>query len=68
MVFSEVLKKSYVGRLSNCGEVKTLQLNLCLEGFEEVKVSALGGGYDLIFSEHEAVWNKSLLTIVGGRE
>ncbi|MCH80358.1 RNA recognition motif [Trifolium medium] len=51
--FLQVLKKSFVGRLVNGGEIKTIQLNLCLEGFREVKVAALGGDKILIFSYSE---------------
>ncbi|WJX23811.1 hypothetical protein P8452_12998 [Trifolium repens] len=51
MNFLHVLERSYVGRLVNGGEAKTLQLNFCLEGFREVKVAVLGGGFVLISSD-----------------
>ncbi|GAU41064.1 hypothetical protein TSUD_284340 [Trifolium subterraneum] len=49
--FLHVLKRSFVGRMVNGGDVKTLQLNLCLSGFRDVKVAALGGGKIILFSE-----------------
>jgi hypothetical protein len=49
--FLAILKKSFVGRLVKGGETKSLQLNLFMEGYREVKVATLGGGRVLIFCE-----------------
>ncbi|MCH80387.1 endonuclease/exonuclease/phosphatase family protein [Trifolium medium] len=49
--FLHILQQSFVGRLVNGGEIKTLQLNLCMEGHRDVKVAALGGGSVIIFGD-----------------
>jgi hypothetical protein len=45
------LKGSFVGRLINGGEVKELQLKLCLAWLRKIKVAASRGGKVIIFSE-----------------
>jgi hypothetical protein len=50
-IFLSVLECSYVGRLLKGRNIKTLQLNLCLEGFRNIKAASMGDEKVLIFSD-----------------
>ncbi|MCH90542.1 endonuclease/exonuclease/phosphatase family protein, partial [Trifolium medium] len=49
--FLHILESSYVGRLVDGKNIKTIQLNLCMEGFRRTRVASMGDGLVLVFSE-----------------
>jgi hypothetical protein len=49
--FMSVLECSSVGRLAEGRNIKELQLNLCLEGYRNIRVASMGDGRILIFSQ-----------------
>jgi hypothetical protein len=46
-----VFKGSFVGRLTPGSKLKTVQLNLCLEGLRGIRVASLGDGRVVVFSD-----------------
>jgi hypothetical protein len=71
MNFMGVLECSFVGKLVKGGNVKNIQLNLCLEGIRGVQAANMGDGRVLLFSEtgedvgvaiNRRVWWEGLLT------
>jgi hypothetical protein len=48
--FLQVLGCSFVGKLVQGKNIKMLQLNLCLEGYRNVRAASMGEGRVLLFS------------------
>jgi hypothetical protein len=49
--FLSILKGSFVGKLTPGGMLKSIQLNLCLEGLQGIRAASLGDGRVVLFSE-----------------